>query len=289
MKTRNVFLVFVVCMAESIWAVDGTWTSATGGNWRDTANWASSTPASGSGSTAYLTTGAGTVTNEVSGLALRGLQLSGSGFKLAGNTLTLDSAGFIQTLAGDHELALPLTLSGMTTVSVASGQTLMVGGAVSGNGNFKLFGGRTVLANANTYAGPTVLVTGILEIASVDALGSSSSDPANLVLGEGTFRYTGPSATLTRGYTLLPGVSSNRAAVIDITNANTTLTIAGKVAAPGGSFIKTGEAPWPTPIPAIRSSIKAGFRTRKTGRSRTTSTASQLQTSMPISHLKRAG
>jgi len=241
MKTRNAFLFFVVCVAESIWAVDGTWTSATGGNWSETANWASSTPASGSGSTAYLTTGAGTVTNDVSGLALLGLQLSGSGFKLAGNTLTLDSAGFIKTLAGSHELAWPLTLSGTTTVSVASGQTLTVSGAVSGNGNLKVYGGRTVLANANTYAGPTVLVTGILEIASVDALGSSSSDPANLVLGEGTFRYTGPSATLARGYTLLPGVSSNRAAVIDITNANTTLTIAGKVAAPGGSFIKTGE------------------------------------------------
>ena len=241
MKTRTVFLFFVGCVAGSIWAGNGTWTSATGGNWSDTANWAGSTPASGSGSTAYLTTGAGTVTNDVLSLALLDLQLSGSGFTLAGNTLTLDSAGFIQTLAGNHELALPLTLSGTTTVSVASGQTLTVSGAVSGNGNLKLYGGRTVLTNANTYAGPTVLVTGILEIASVDALGSSSADPANLVLGEGTFRYTGPSATLTRGYTLLPGVSSNRAAVIDITNANTTLTIAGKVAAPGGSFIKTGE------------------------------------------------
>jgi autotransporter-associated beta strand protein len=212
-----------------------------------------------------LTTGAGTVTNDTTGLALLGLQLSGSGFLLTGNALTLDNAGFIQTLAGNHELAWPLTLSGTTTVAVASGQTLIASGAISGSGNLKLYGGRTVLSNANTYAGPTVLVTGILEIASVDALGSSSADPANLVIGEGTFRYTGPSATLTRGYTLLPGVSSNRAAVIDITKADTTLTIAGKVAAPGGSFIKTGEGTVAYTYPGYQEFNKSRLSNKENG------------------------
>ena len=68
----------------------------------------------------------------------------------------------------------------------------------------------------NTYAGPTVLVTGILETASVDSLGSSSDDPANFVLGEGLFRYTGPSATLSRGFTVAPTNNGNRATIMEV-------------------------------------------------------------------------
>jgi len=241
MKIRNVFLFIVLCVAESLWADNGTWTATSGGDWNDTANWSGGIIASNSGSAATLNAGTGTINNDMSDLTLLGIQFDGGGYTLAGNAITLDVAGFITILSDSHTISAPLTLSATTTLSVASGQTLTVDGAISGDGNLKLYGGRTVLATANTYAGPTVLVTGILEVASVDALGSSADDPANLVLGEGTFRYTGPSATLTRGYTLLPGVSTNRAAVIDITNATTTLTIAGKVAAPGGAFIKTGE------------------------------------------------
>jgi autotransporter-associated beta strand protein len=176
------------------------------------------------------------------------VQLGGAGYTFAGNALALDAAGFITV---GWAAATP---SGCRDAGRRHGrhaglrQTLTVDGAVSGVGSLELYGGRTVLGAANTYAGPTVLVTGILEVASVGALGSSDDDPANLVLGEGTFRYTGPSATLSRGYTLLPGVSSNRAAVIDIPNAGTTLTVAGKVARPAARSSRPARAPWPTPI-----------------------------------------
>ena len=148
MKTKNVFLFFVVCVAESIWADSGTWTSATGGNWSDTANWSAATPASGSGSTAYLTTGTGSVTNDVTGLTLLGLQLSGSGFLLTGNALTLDSGGWIKALSGDHEVALPITLSGPASLTAASNQTLTASGAISGDGAVMVSGGRVILGNA---------------------------------------------------------------------------------------------------------------------------------------------
>ncbi len=227
--------------AGSLLAADGTWTAASGGNWNDTANWAGGAIASGSGSTAYLTTGAGTVNNNETGLALLGVQLSGSGLTLAGNTLTLDSAGFITVLSGSHTVGLPLSVSGSTTLAAASGQALTLNGAVSGNGGLTANGGRVVLGAANTYLGATRHVTGTLEFNSPSALGSSPADAANLVLGEGTLRYTGGSATLNRGYTLSPGAGNDRAGVIDVVNAGTTLTVAGPVAAVGGAFIKTGE------------------------------------------------
>lgn len=245
MKTRSlVSLAAAVCAAGSLWADSGTWTATTGGNWNDVANWNGGIIASNAGSTAVFNSGTGTINNDMTdpALALLGLQFAGGSYALAGNTLTLDSAGFITVAGGTNTVSLPLVLGGNATFSAASAQTLKVDGAISGNGGLAVYGGRVVLGNAaNSYTGATVLVTGILEVASVTALGGSSTDPANLVLGEGTFRYTGASATMNRGYTLLPGVSTNRAAVIDVTNATTTLTIAGKVAAPGGAFIKTGE------------------------------------------------
>ena len=236
---------YMICMAViavNLLGADGTWSSSTGGSWTNTANWVSSTVADGSGSTAYLTTGSGVITNDATALTLLGVELSGAGYTLAGNTLSLDDAGFITVSGGSHTIELPLSLTGDVSLDLASGQTLTVAGEVSGSGGMTIYGGRTVLENTdNSYAGPTILVTGILETASVDALGDSSVDSSNFVIGEGTFRYTGPSATMSRGYTIAPTNRGTRASVIDVTNADTTLTIAGKVSAPSGSFIKTGE------------------------------------------------
>lgn len=106
---RFVFSTAVVA-AGSLLAADGTWTASSGGSWTNTVNWQDGTPASGSGSTAYLTTGSGTIDNDATGLALLGMQLSGSGFVLAGNSITLDSAGFITVLGGSHTISLPLAL-----------------------------------------------------------------------------------------------------------------------------------------------------------------------------------
>ena len=243
---RMVMVLLAVFAGGSLRADSGTWTNSAGGNWNDPANWLGGVIASNSGSTATFSAGTGalTVTNDLAdpALTLRGLQFAGGAYTLAGNALTLDSAGFIAVLGGTNDVSAPVALSGDTAVSAVSAQSLALNGAISGAGGLKVYGGRVALGNAdNSYLGSTVLVTGILEIASVDALGDSSADPANLVIGEGTFRYTGPSATLNRGYTLLPGASSNRAAVIEVADPAATLTVAGRVAAPGGAFIKTGE------------------------------------------------
>ena len=240
---KNRFVVsgcLMIALTRSLVADSGTWMATAGGDWSNTANWNGGIVASNSGYTAAFNAGVGTINNDLSELTLAGLQFLGGAYTLSGNAVTLDAPGSI-SVAGTQTVATALSLSGTTTVSVASAQALIASGAISGNGGLQLYGGRTVLSHANAYAGPTVLVTGTLEVASVDALGTSSADPANLVIGEGTFRYTGPSATLNRGYTIYPGPASNRAAVIDIPDADTTLTIAGNVAAPGGAFIKTGD------------------------------------------------
>jgi autotransporter-associated beta strand protein len=66
---------------------------------------------------------------------------------------------------------------------------------------------------------------------------SVADEPAgNLVLGEGTLKYTGPSATFTRGYTVRT-TTSTQAATID-TDADITLN--GQVQADRGAFIKLG-------------------------------------------------
>ena len=246
MTIRRLMVYLVAaCAASALWADNGTWTATTGGNWNDTANWSGGIIASNAGSTATLNSGTGTINNDMSNpaLALLGLQFAGGGYTLAGGALTLDSAGFINVQAGTQTVSVALSLQGNAAFKVASAQTLNASGAVSGNGGLTLYGGRVLLGNAaNSYTGATVLVTGILEVASVAALGGSPADPANLSLGDGTFRYTGPSATLSRGFTLAPtNFGGNRATAIDVTNATTTLTVAGKVATPNGSFIKTGD------------------------------------------------
>ena len=178
------FTIGVLC------ASDGTWTAPDGGDWSAVGNWQDGTPAAGTGATAFFTAGAGAVTNDMTDLTLLGLQISGTGFTFAGNTLTLDSAGFITVLSGSHTLDMPLVLSGSTALTAALSQTLTVNGAVSGTGGVTLNGGRVVLGNAaNSYSGQTVLQTGLLEVASISALGSSTSP---VLLGKGTFRYTGP-------------------------------------------------------------------------------------------------
>lgn len=150
MKIKQTALSFLVaCAANALYAANGSWTATTGGNWSEPLNWNAAAVADGSGSTAWFTNAAPaalTVTNDAA-RALFGITLGGNGFTLTGNTLTLDSAGSVQTLAGNQELALPLALSGNATFTAVTNQTLTVSGAVSGNGGLTLSGGRVVLTS----------------------------------------------------------------------------------------------------------------------------------------------
>jgi len=233
------FLVCILgaCATEVLFADSGTWTASNGGNWSETGNWQNGMVASGSGSTAYLTAGSGTITNDQANLALAGLQFLGGSYLLSGNAITLDAAGFVSA-AGTQTVAAAVALQGDLALTAASNQVLTVSGAVSGNGTLMINGGSVKLLNtANAYTGQTVLQTGLLEVASVGSLGGNASP---VILGRGTFRYagTGP-GDLAQGYTVSNG-GTNATTVLDV---QTNLTISGKVDAPstgGGRVVKIG-------------------------------------------------
>jgi len=128
--------------------------------------------------------------------------------------------------------SLPYTFNGSGKISGSTGLTKQ---------------GSSTLSIANTggnnYTGPTTIAGGTLSVTSLadgglpSAIGASSANPANLALSGGTLAYSGPTATINRGYSL-QGV--NNTSTID---AESSLTLSGTVTAGSGDgFIKTGPA-----------------------------------------------
>jgi fibronectin-binding autotransporter adhesin len=116
-------------------------------------------------------------------------------------------------------------------------------GKISGlTGLLKQGGATLALLNTggNNYTGPTLINGGALVVNSLanggqpSAIGASSANPTNLVLsGSGTLTYTGPAATINRGYSATTGGG------ID-TEGN--LTLSGRAIGGLGTFNKTGPA-----------------------------------------------
>ena len=219
---RRLTALLTLLAAATLIAGPGTWNGSINNNWGEPANWDGALP-NDPADTATIPAGPYSIDNDLPALALLRLTLSGTlgdpGHTLTGNPITLGPDGITAT-AGPHTIAAPITGPHGLTQS----------------------GGHLILTAPNTHTGPTTLTTGILQITTPAALGDSAPDPANLTLGEGVFRYTGPSATLNRGYTIAPTNSgTSRATIFDIPDRATTLTITGQAAAPAGAFIKLGE------------------------------------------------
>jgi len=166
-------------------------------------------------------------------------------------TLLLTAAPAVQSLALNNAevafsdsmtLSSPVELQRAVTVRPAMHTTLTVDAVVSGSGGLIKAGSNTLaLVEDNTFAGPTRIDGGTL---AVDALadggqpspiGASPAGPENLLLSAGTLRYTGPSVTVNRGYTLNPG--SKGSSVLFTENG---LTFAGRIQGTSGALIKTG-------------------------------------------------
>jgi hypothetical protein len=114
-----------------------TWTggSAVSNNWSDDANWGG----------AHLQTGADIVflnsslrpnpINDLpAGTSFKSITFSGGGFTVTGNALTLSNATPITNSVGTNSLNVPYTLAAPSTISVANGTTLNLGGTISLNG-----------------------------------------------------------------------------------------------------------------------------------------------------------
>lgn len=154
--------------------------------------------------------------------------------------LTLGAAandGFLQVNAGGGTLTLnnQSATNALTVNAVIQNNT-------TASGLIKTGGGLLTLAGTNTYTGVTtigggVLATGLLANGGSDSgIGASSNVAANLVLANGTLRYTGNTVSTNRAFTISAGTTGT----VDVATSGQELTVSGVIAATTGSLVKTG-------------------------------------------------
>jgi fibronectin-binding autotransporter adhesin len=205
----------------------------------------------GSGILSLTKTGAGTQT-------LTGANTYTGGTGLFGGTLTLGSAGAIGT-AGTISFSggtLQFTAANTNDYSArfntaanqayrldTNGQSVTAATVLSSVGGSltKLGAGTLTVTATNTYGGPTAINGGVLSVNALanggvaSPIGLSSNADANLNFANGgLLRYTGPTLSIDRGFTLNAGGGG-----FEIENAATTLTVFDSGTGTGG-FVKAG-------------------------------------------------
>jgi autotransporter-associated beta strand protein len=237
---------------------DPAWSNASGGNWSTAVNWGPPNTVPNGGDkrgmfTASLISSVA-ITLDTSPRLSSMIFASPSSFESytitpsdSTKAITLNSSiaqdWHITVLAGTHTVAANMKLaagSGQSVIRLANGSHLTLGGVLSNettaagvnfegmlNTDTGTGTGVLTLSGLNTYTGPTVIRSGVLEVASLSdagvagALGAATADSANLVFAGGMLKYVGgvPGST-NRGFTLLNsgGISTDQ-----------DLTISGKV------------------------------------------------------------
>lgn len=294
-------LLAIVIMAMGRFArAEDVYTSTNaGGNWSDPANWTSGTsPASGI-DTELNFGGMGlygsTFTDDIGSATflLNELQLNSNSTaaewitaNTSANTLTFSSNStssgpqVVQNGGGAFVIANDLVLNNTLSIGGAGTGAITLGGNISGAGGLLLSGAGTVfLPGTNTYAGPTMINSGVLSVSLLGAegaggiasgIGQSSNAAANLVLNGGTLQYTGAATTTDRLFTLGPSggtLDASGSGAIAFTNTGSiafstpnkplTLTLAGSSTAANSfkpiladngtgatSLLKTGAGTW---------------------------------------------
>lgn len=154
---------------------------------------------------------------------------------------------FDDNLSGTPNVVLNTTVN-PAQVAFSSGlanYTLNGTGAIAGaTGLTKSGGGSLTLGTINSYTGVTELDGGVTNVSTAltnggvaSAIGAASAAPGNLVFGGGTLNYTGPAATINRGFTVSSALEPTASALSTANN----LTVTGQVTTGTfGRFTKLG-------------------------------------------------
>jgi fibronectin-binding autotransporter adhesin len=153
---------------------------------------------------------------------------------------TLDLAGNNNTVGGLNGSGSVLLGNATLTIGAPAGS---FSGTIGGSGSVWIggVGNQTFGGCGNSYTGAT-RINGVLTVGclanggQVSDIGSSSSDPSNLIFVNGTLNYTGGSFTTDRGFSM-PGFVS---ATIGVQDGGATLAFTGQVTGPGGYLVKSG-------------------------------------------------
>ncbi|MEO8939840.1 MAG: hypothetical protein ABI453_04750, partial [Isosphaeraceae bacterium] len=162
------------------------WTGASDSAWTNAANW-SGGQAPKAGDALVFPSGAARLVssnNFPAGTQFQAITISGAGYTLGGNPLTLSDSLNSTYHSGSSLNAIDMTLGGGSVV-VAPGGTLDLSGVLSGAGGLNLSGGGNLSLTgsvANAYSGTTVVASGTLVLAKqgVPAI------PGDLTIGDGS-------------------------------------------------------------------------------------------------------
>ena len=198
-------------------------------HWSTAANWAGDTAPSAGDNLIFPSGPTKTSTNNdfAAGTAFGSIAISGSGYTLAGNAVTLQTG--LSDSGGNASVSLPITLGAAESLLNSSSGTLTLNGAIDENGfpltleadngpttvNGQVSGsgglvkagyGEVVLAVANTYTGTTQVNAGTLDIQNAQSLGATDGTAATettvnggtLTL-DGSFAVSNDLLTLTNG------------------------------------------------------------------------------------------